>query len=392
MRFLSFRLIYLCVLLPPLVYVFTIPALEAYLQARWTDGLRDALIPDVQALLRGHQRIEEAVELGVSRYLGSQPLIRWGARPGVIVRTEAGRILYPRYTTNGPSERAGGFLAGLTLPEAQENAAYNARVMEEGIMVDLDVRVPANTWIASAVLLLSVLFSCGLLYRSYTARVREALVRDRENRLALERTSEELSQTLEGLRGLEEREALLRGQIAALQRDLEAARASMKATEEEALAEMEALEGKLRESVSLRERMEREVERLRAEAEKTDSARSTGEPRKESRAETVRKRFSALYKSLLLDSRAVEGFLALPTEMQIKAEQTIHNLDRDASLVPVRRKVFSGKRGAPVLETEFAHKGRLYWRRTPDSRVVVLAIGTKNSQERDMAYLRALGP
>jgi hypothetical protein len=392
MRFLSFRAIYLCVLLPPLLYVFTIPALEAYLQARWTDGLRDALIPDVQALLQGHQRIEEAMELGVSRYLGSQPLIRWGARPGVMIRTEAGRILYPQYTTNSRAERPGGALPGLTLPEAQENAAYNARIMEEGIMVNLDVRVPANTWIASAVLLFSVLLSCGLLYRSYATRVREAAMQDRETRLALKRASEELSQTSEGLRGLEEREAVLRGQIAALQRDLDAARARMKATEEEALAEMEALEGKLRESVSLRERMEREVERLRAEAEQTDPARSMGDPRKESRGETVRKRFSALYKRLLLDRRAVEGFLALPTEMQIKAEQTIHNLDRDASLVPVRRKVFSGKRGALVLETEFAHKGRLYWHRTPDARVVVLAIGTKNSQERDMAYLRGLEP
>jgi|YNPNPStandDraft_1061719.scaffolds.fasta_scaffold09800_2 hypothetical protein len=392
MRFLSFRAIYLCVLLPPLLYVFSIPALEAYLQARWTQGLRDALIPDVQALLRGHQRMEEAVELGVSQYLGSQPLVRWGARPRVIIRTEAGRILYPHYTTNSHAERHGGALFGLTLSEAQENAAYNARVMEEGIVLNLEVRVPANTWIASVVLLFSVLLSCGLLYRSYTARVREALLHDRENRLALKRTSEELSQALEGLRDLEEREALLRGQMAALQRDLMAAKARMEATEEEALAEIEALGAKLKESVSLREKMEQEVERLRTQAQQTEKAKFLGDSKAHSRAETVRKRFSALYKRLLLEPRAVEGFLALPTEMQIKAEQTIHTLDSDASLVPVRRKVFSGKGGAPVLETEFAHKGRLYWYRRPDARVVVLAIGTKNTQERDMAYLRALEP
>ena len=56
----------------------------------------------------------------------------------------------------------------------------------------------------------------------------------------------------------------------------------------------------------------------------------------------------------------------------------------------MKRKVFNGKNGEPVLETIFGHKGRLYFRNGNGNTIEILAIGTKNSQCKDMEYLRNL--
>ena len=43
-----------------------------------------------------------------------------------------------------------------------------------------------------------------------------------------------------------------------------------------------------------------------------------------------------------------------------------------------------------MLEVIFAYKGRLYFRNTKDKRVEVPAIGTKNTQARELEYLAKL--
>jgi hypothetical protein len=82
--------------------------------------------------------------------------------------------------------------------------------------------------------------------------------------------------------------------------------------------------------------------------------------------------------------------LDLEEDMQLKAEEVIHTLNQDCGKVPVKRKVFSGKGALSVVESEFAHRGRMYWRRNASGKVEVLVIGTKNSQGRDLAHLEAL--
>ena len=46
--------------------------------------------------------------------------------------------------------------------------------------------------------------------------------------------------------------------------------------------------------------------------------------------------------------------------------------------------------GETVLEVVFAYKGRLYFRKREDRRVEVVAIGTKNTQERELEFLASL--
>jgi hypothetical protein len=52
--------------------------------------------------------------------------------------------------------------------------------------------------------------------------------------------------------------------------------------------------------------------------------------------------------------------------------------------------VFGKKNRETVLEVVFAYKGRLYFRKREDRRVEVVAIGTKNTQERELEFLANL--
>ena len=74
----------------------------------------------------------------------------------------------------------------------------------------------------------------------------------------------------------------------------------------------------------------------------------------------------------------------------MKAEEVIHQLNANPDLVPIKRKVFGKKNRQTVLEVVFAYKGRLYFRKGQDRRVEVLAVGTKNTQERELEFLANL--
>ena len=76
--------------------------------------------------------------------------------------------------------------------------------------------------------------------------------------------------------------------------------------------------------------------------------------------------------------------------MKIKAEEVIHQLNENPSLVTIKRKVFGGKGQKTVLEVIFGYKGRLYFRNTKEQRVEVLAMGTKNTQARELEFLARL--
>ena len=104
----------------------------------------------------------------------------------------------------------------------------------------------------------------------------------------------------------------------------------------------------------------------------------------------ILKRFNTLYKKVDFHERALEGFLELTQDLQLKAEEMIHYLDQDYNQVRVKKKVFSKKGVATALQSEFAYHGRIYWKVGSDGRPQVLNIGTKNTQRKDLTYLESL--
>ncbi|RPJ79881.1 MAG: hypothetical protein EHJ94_07600 [Deltaproteobacteria bacterium] len=76
--------------------------------------------------------------------------------------------------------------------------------------------------------------------------------------------------------------------------------------------------------------------------------------------------------------------------MQIKAEEMIHKMDIDSSLVKIKRKVLLKKNPEAVFEITFSYNGRLYFSKGKDGKVNILSIGTKNTQEKDLAFIDSL--
>lgn len=97
-----------------------------------------------------------------------------------------------------------------------------------------------------------------------------------------------------------------------------------------------------------------------------------------------------IYKNLSFHERALEGYALLTPDFQLKAEELIHKLNEDDSLVTVKRKVFSKKGKLNTLEATFSYSGRIYFKRRDGKTTEVVAIGTKNSQEQDLHFIESI--
>ena len=152
--------------------------------------------------------------------------------------------------------------------------------------------------------------------------------------------------------------------------------------------EIESLEQKLKRNIARQETQQQEISALKEKIQNREKGRRP--TRRARAADAVKRRFNVLYKNLALKDRAISGYLDLNEELKLKAEEVIHQLNSDPAAVAIKRKVFGGKGQKTVLEVIFGYKGRLYFRNTTEQRVEVLAMGTKNTQARELEFLARL--
>ena len=392
LKHLSFRILFLAVFLPPVLYIFTIQGLELYLENTWRSELKDRLLSEPGELLEGRRSLQEAVRSNIQAYLQSRWLIGLGPEVRILVRTRSGRDIYPN--PDSPDPYALQHDDDLTsLPRAsaaQHLAKANLEIMQEGLVFSLSVDIPRNTWLSNAVLIGYIFIFTALLSLMYRSNVRQAEAVTRQQELDLQATREKLQQAQSRLQEALDKEQTYRLQIEQQQQDLSRADRQLKMTEKEALEEMEALEEKLQTSSLKRQEREEELEKLLQEVEELQSRQDPPSRKREKQSAALEKRLKVLYKNTAFHDRALEGFRRLPEDMQLKAEEIVHTLDRDPGLVKVKRKVFPKRGEVSALETIFSYKGRIYWRKNDSGLVEILAVGTKNTQARDLSYLESL--
>ena len=394
MKHLSFRILFLCIFLPPVLYIFSIQALEAAIQKKWTADLDRSLISNPDALLEGRINIEDEIKQNIELYLGTRFATRLGVIPSIAVKTKTGRKLYPKITREAlypfdllippENEKSPGPL------EAVQVAKQNLKIMEEGITLSMNVRIPRNTWLANSVLVFYIFVFSFVLYSAYRSSVRQAERLSLQKEHAVEAAYAKLAAVKDRLHEVAHKGKAYQKEIDNLQAELAIASNKVRATEDEALAEMETLEEKLQESIDLREKMEKEVTQIRQELERLTTSRKAPSKKQDKQIKNTVKRFKTLYKNLEFQPQAVGGFLSLQPDLQLRAEELVHNMNEEGGRLTVRRKVFGKKGALPVLESEFAYKGRIYWRRNTGAKVQILAIGTKNTQAKDLTYLESI--
>lgn len=379
MKYFSFKILLSCILLPPLLYVFSVQGLGTWLQHRYTREIEQTYTGDTAPLFGGSVRLKDAISTHIDHFLQSRRLTAWGARIDVTVTTASGRLLYPPVIEEPHAP---------LVSDPMKIAAQNYRLMQAGLRVKVQVTLAYNTLLTNAILAFYVL-SFGLLlyiyYRKGASRVRqEALEKNRE----IERLRDHEEKRSRGLKALQAERRRLSEELHGLRHKVDREKDLASRNEDQMIEEIVALEKKIAENIALQDTQQHEIESLMGKIQDYEKHQKRGEKHRVKASDAAAKRFKVLYKNLTIGRRSVGGFVELTVDMQIKAEEIIHQLNEEPEIVPIKRKVFGGKGMDTIFEVLFAYNGRLYFRKGKDQRVEILAIGTKNSQTRDLEFLR----
>jgi len=381
-----FKILFLCILLPPVCYIFTLSGLEKYLAKQEMEKVQELMIQDQQALYEGRHTIKEEINWNIGLYLRDDFKHRIGIEIEILVKTRDDRILYPsqaKLDVMSPSPGKRDFSeSGWESLRYTEVASENYRMLNEGLILDVDLQIGQNTWLSNSILFVYILLSLTVLQAFIRKGLRRVEQEERERKRLVQGLSDQLYQAEQKLNEVEARETEYLNRIATLRKDKD----ELSRDVDGLLEELETQETGLKEQKRIKEEMAVQVSQL-----KEDLNQLIWQSRKIKKTlEAARKRFGVLYRNVVFTDRALEGFLTLTDELQLRAEETIHKLNDDESAVTVKRKVFGKGGKMDFLEVTFAYSGRLYYQRDSQARKMIVAIGTKKTQEKDLAYLQSI--
>jgi hypothetical protein len=331
-------------------------------------------------LLEGTLRLKQAISKNVDRFLQSKSLVALGVMVDVAVTTQNGRILYP--ASFEPADEAPLIVDPATV------AAENFTLMNEGIAVDVETRFEHNRLLSNTILITSILLSLLVLFFHYRAAARKAAIEDHEKSRETDRLRKLQTENIRKLDALAQERENLQSELEVLKEVFSDEQKRATRNEDDLIEEIESLEKKLAHNITEQDTQQQEISELKERIESYEKDKRPA--RKNKAADTIQKRFHVLYKNLAITDRAISGYTDLNEELKLKAEEVIHQLNSNPGAVTIKRKVFGGKGHKTVLEVIFGYKGRLYFRNTKENRVEVLAIGTKNTQARELEFLARL--
>ena len=401
MNYISFRVLFICIFFPPIMYIFSIQTLEEYLQNRRTKHLQNVVIQDYEALYDGRYSIKEEISTNIERYLGKDTLRSLGVITKILVSTKKGEILYPYYHEDGDIDFDKQFYSdiGESLNYIKI-AEKNYQVLNGGLTLSVDVKLKHNTWLTNTILILYLFSSILVLYWYYKKRVKDWVVTRENEQKRLDSLSRELAENERSLEELSKKEKDHISKIQKLDSDKEELKSDIMQLEgeieiqkkksleiDEILEEMERLEEQASKGMTLKEEKEREITQLREEINRWKTIEKQSAKKRKKDVQSVEKRFNAIYKNLVFHKKAIEGHLLLTQDLQLKAEEIIHRLNEDDSLVSIKRKLFTKKGKLNIFEVIFSYSGRIYFKKRDSKKMEIVAIGTKNTQEQDITFI-----
>jgi hypothetical protein len=379
LKFLSFKILILCILLPPILYIFSLQSIESHLNKRYAKEIGDIYTGDTRPLFDGSVRLKDAINNNIDRYLQSKAILSLGVKAKVSVATKQNTILYPAVFNDEEGDIP---------PSAPiQVAADNYNLMNEGLVVNVDVILEHNTLLSNTILAFYICMSVLVLFLYYRRGIKKARQEDTEKETEIARLLEFEKNHTSKLKDLIKVKQKLIAEIIKIKRKLVHERIRASKNEDDLIKEIVALEENINENIALQNEKQEEINALKEKIKLFEKERQKENKQKTNSYNRVRKRFKTLYKNISVNKRALDGFFDLTDDMKIKVEEIIHKLNEDPSFVLVKRKVFGKKGRATVQEVIFAYKGRLYFRKTKDGKIEILTIGTKNTQAKDLEFL-----
>lgn len=401
MNYISFRVLFICIFFPPIMYIFSIQTLEEYLQNRRTKHLQNVVIQDYEALYDGRYSIKEEISTNIERYLGKDTLRSLGVITKILVSTKKGEILYPYYHEDGDIDFDKQFDSDIGESfNYIKIAEKNYQVLNGGLTLSVDVKLKHNTWLTNTILILYLFSSILVLYWYYKKRVKDWVVTRENEQKRLDSLSRELAENERSLEELSKKEKDHISKIQKLDSDKEELKSDIMQLEgeieiqkkksleiDEILEEMERLEEQASKGMTLKEEKEREITQLREEINRWKTIEKQSAKKRKKDVQSVEKRFNVIYKNLVFHKKAIEGHLLLTQDLQLKAEEIIHRLNEDDSSVSIKRKLFTKKGKLNIFEVIFSYSGRIYFKKRDSKKMEIVAIGTKNTQEQDITFI-----
>lgn len=382
MKYFPFKILILCILIPPVLYITSVQVLEKRLRYLYSNEIEEIYVGDTHPLFEGSITIADAITRNIDSYLRSKMLIGWGVKVSVTVTTRSKNIVYPGTFSQETTSHA-------TTPSIQV-AKENYAALNEGFNVVVDVQVAHDQFISYAILASCLLLSIVIFSFYYRRGSRIAARETRHVQDEIQRLSKMEQSHQARLEKLNEQRKYLSEELRNTRKTFDSEKKRASRTEDEMIDEIVTLEKSMQENLILKKAQEEEINLLKDKLSQYEKGALKSHKYKTKASDALQKRFRTLYKHLLVHDRAVSGFISLTPELQLKAEEVILQLNNDPKQIPIKRKIFGKKNRETVFEILFSYKGRLYYRNTQEQKLEVVSIGTKHTQAKDLTFLDQL--
>lgn len=406
MKYFPLKTVLFCILVIPLLFTATLTHLEQYLNISYKYKIENHIAAHINELLDGSITIYNAVDKNIRNFLETDMLVKiLHLQPDIKVMVKGGSLIYSKCgiegidsTKNDTFWNSDDVLKDTQKSNNSDIANYNEQVhridtirqnkkiMDTGLEVRVSMAIRENPLLSNLILLIYMGFSLLIFGYFYKKAISKVITDDFQRGETIARLVKYEKEYLDKLETLKTERELLAQKLTEAKAYHQEERRIASIAEEELVDEIVQLEKRLDENISLQKEKEQEIENLKSQLEKVE--RRKGSSKKRKSIDVIEKRFGNLYKNIEMNRKTLTGLLDLDDDMQIKAEEVIHQLNDDPSGVTVKRKVFAGKKNKTAsFEVLFAYNGRLYFRNLEGNRIEILIVGTKNTQDKDMEFL-----
>jgi len=92
MTYFSFRVLFICIFFPPVLYIFSVQGLEQYLQNKKAKQVQSIVIQDFEAVYSGRYSITEEISTNLERYAREDKLRSLGVITKIVVSTKKRKL------------------------------------------------------------------------------------------------------------------------------------------------------------------------------------------------------------------------------------------------------------------------------------------------------------
>ena len=315
MKFFSIKILILCILLPPVFYIISVLSIESHLKSRYAKEIEESYTGDTRPLFDGSISLKGAINNNIHRYLQSKILILWGVKTNITVTTKRNTILYPVIL----ADEEGSLLP----PAPMQVAADNYKLMNEGLVVNIDVILEHNTLLSNSILAFYIFLSVLVLSFYYMSGIKKFRLENSEKTKEIVRLEKLEKNQTKKLKAIVRDKKHLTSEIKKVKKKLEDEKTKASKNEDEMIKEIVALEEKMNKNIALQNEKQKEIDVFKEKIMLFESERKKESKQKEKVLNSVRKRFKALYKKLSINEKAISGFIELPDDMKIKGESVL---------------------------------------------------------------------